>query len=90
MPSLGQLLIKNNIICVKFDENIIEQIKFIPQKLITTKKHVNLYMEINQNSIDNNNFIKSSKIKYDPDPQIETIKNLPEVSKRLKEIRPKR
>jgi hypothetical protein len=47
-------------------------------------------MEINQNSIDNNNFIKSSKIKYDPDPQIETIKNLPEVSKRLKEIRPKR
>lgn len=76
--------------CVKFDENIIEQIKYIPQKLITTKKHVNLFMEINQTSIENNNLIKSSKIKYEPDPQIETIKGLPEVSKRLIEIRPKR
>ena len=89
MPYLGQLIVKNNIICVKFDEDIIEQVKFIPQKLLTTKKHVNLYMEVNHSSVENNNLTKSSKIKFEPDPSIETIKNLPEVSKRLVEIRPK-
>lgn len=89
MPSLGQLVVKNNIICVKFEEDIIEQVKFIPQKLLQTKKHVNLYMEVNHHSVENNNFMKASKIKYEPDPQIETIKNLPDVSKKLVEIRPK-
>jgi len=89
MPSLGQLIVRNNIMCVKFEDEIIEQVKFIPQKLLTTKKHVNLYMEVNLNSVENNNLMKSSKIKFEPDPSIETIKNLPDVSKKLVEIRPK-
>ena len=89
MPSLGQLVLKNNILCVKFDEEIIEQIKYIPQKLLQTKKHVNLYMEVNHASVDNNNFLKSSKIKFEPDPQMETIKGLPDVSQKLVDIRPK-
>ena len=89
MPSLGQLVLKNNILCVKFDEEIMEQIKFIPQKLLTTKKHVNLYMEVNHASVDNNNFMKTSKIKFEPDPQMETIKGLPDVSQKLVDIRPK-
>ena len=90
MPTLGQLILKNNIICVKFNDEISEQVKFIPQKLLTTKKHVNLFMEVNPQSIDNNNMVKNSKINYDVDPSIETIKNLPDVSKKLVEIRPKR
>ena len=89
MPGLGQLQLKNNIICVKFDEYICEQIKFIPQKLLTTKKHVNLYMEVNNQAVENNIFVKNSKLRYEPDPSIETIKNLPDVSKKLVEIRPK-
>lgn len=89
MPGLGQLILKNNIICVKFEEDIIEQIKYIPQKYLTTKKHVNLYMELNHQSIENNSLIKASKIKFEPDPSIETIKNLPDVSKKLNDIRPK-
>ena len=88
MPSLGQLVLKNNILCVKFDEEIIENIKFIPQKLLTTKKHVNLYMDINHASVDNNNFMRTSRIKFDSDPQTETIKGLPDVSQKLVDIRP--
>ena len=82
-------MLKNNIICVKFTDEISDQIKFIPQKLLTTKKHVNLFMEVNHQSIENNNMVKTTKIKFEPDPQIETIKNLPDVSKKLIEIRPK-
>ena len=89
MPSLGTLSVRNNIICVKFLDDIVDQIKFIPQKLLTTKKHVNLYMEVNHKSVENNNTMKSSLNKFQPDPSLETIKNLPEVSKRLVEIRPK-
>ncbi len=89
MPSLGTLCVKNNIICVKFLDDIVEQVKFIPQKLLTTKKHVNLYMEVNHKSVENNNMTKSSLNKFQPDPSSQTIKNLPEVSRRLVEIRPK-
>jgi hypothetical protein len=89
MPSLGTLFVKNNIICVKFLDEIIEQVKFIPQKLLTTKKHVNLFMEVNHKSVENNNMLKSTLNKFEPDPQMETIKNLPDVSKKLIEIRPK-
>jgi hypothetical protein len=89
MPGLGKLILKNNIICVKFNDDISENIKFIPQKLLTTKKHVNLFMEIDQQSIDINKLAKTRKIKFEPDPTIETIKNLPDVSKKLIEIKPK-
>lgn len=89
MPCLGQLILKNNILCVKFEDDVCEQIKFIPQKYLTTKKHVNLYMEVNQNCVDTNNLMRSTKIKFEPDPSMETIKNLPDVSQKLVEIRPK-
>lgn len=89
MPSLGTLYVRNNIICVKFLDEIIEKVKYIPQKLLTTKKNVNLFMEVNQKSVENNNLLKSTLNKFQPDPSIETIKNLPDVSKKLVEIRPK-
>jgi hypothetical protein len=89
MPSLGTLYVKNNIISVKFFDDIVDQVKFIPQKLITTKKHVNLFMEVNHKSVENNNMLKTSLYKFQPEPSADTIKNLPEVSKRLVEIRPK-
>ena len=89
MPTLGTLIIKNNIISVKFFDEIIEQIKFIPQKLLNTKKHVNLFMEINNKSVENNNIIKSTMYKFQPEPSMDTIKNLPDVSRKLIEIRPK-
>lgn len=89
MPSLGTLYVKNNVIYVKFFDDIVEQVKFIPQKLLTTKKHINLYMEVNPKSIEINNMVKNSLNKFETDPSLETIKNLPEVSKRLVEIRPK-
>lgn len=89
MPSLGTLCVKNNIISVKFFDEIVDQVKFIPQKLLTTKKHVNLYMEVNQKSVENNIMIKSTLNKFQPDPSLDTIKNLPDVCKKLVEIRPK-
>jgi len=89
MSGLGKLILKNNIICVKFYDEVCENIKFIPQKLLTTKKHVNLFMDIDRKSIENNKLAKSTKIIYEPDPTIETIKNLPDVNKKLMEIKPK-
>ena len=89
MPNLGKLIAKNNILCVKFNEEIFDGIKFIPQKLLTTKKHVNLFMDINQKSIEKNILARSTKIRFEPDPSIETIKNLPDVCQKLYEIKPK-
>jgi hypothetical protein len=89
MPGLGKLILKNNIICVKFNDDVSENIKLIPQKLLTTKKHVNLFMEIDPQSIEINKLAKLKKIIFEPDPSIETIKNLPDVSKKLLEIKPK-
>ena len=90
MPNLGKLMLKNNILCVKFYDEIFEDIKFVPQKLLTTKKHVNLFMELNQKSIEQNKLARSTKIKFEPDPTIETIKNLPDVCQKLMEIKPKK
>lgn len=90
MPGLGNLVLKNNIIAVKFTEALCEKIKFIPQKLLHTKKHVNLYMEVDYKSVEKNNLARSQKIKYERDPTIETIREMPDVCKKLVEIRPTR
>lgn len=73
MPGLGVLQARNNILAVKFNENFAESMKSIPQKLKTTKKHVNLYMEVNQKDELNS----------------ESIKELPNVAKTLEKLRPK-
>ena len=89
MPNLGKLMLKNNILCMKFNEEIFEDIKFVPQKLLQTKKHVHLFMEQNQKSIETNKLARSTKIRFEPDPTIETIKALPDVCQKLTEIKPK-
>jgi len=81
--------VRNNICYVKFLDKLIEDVKLIPHKLLSTKKHVNLFMEVNQKSVENNSFIKTTLNKFQPDPSLETIKNYPEVATRLSEIRPK-
>lgn len=47
-------------------------------------------MEVDKRHVDKNNLVKSMKLKYDRDPSIETIKEMPDVSKKLKEIIPSR
>ena len=49
MPYLGTLLIRGNILGVKFNENIINKSKNIPQTLLRTKKDMELYMEVTPN-----------------------------------------
>jgi hypothetical protein len=46
MPSLGTLLLKNNILAVKFHDSLADNIKFNPNKLSMTKKNMNLTSEI--------------------------------------------
>lgn len=40
------LLFKNNIIAVKFQNDLTDYVKLVPQKLIQTKKEVNLFMDV--------------------------------------------
>ena len=49
MPNLGTLLIRGNILGVRFNDNIINQAKNIPEKLLRTKKDMELYMEVGHN-----------------------------------------
>ncbi len=46
MPGLGVLICKGNVIAVKFQEELNNYVKLVPQKLIQTKKEVNLYMDV--------------------------------------------
>ena len=47
MPGLGVLICRNNVIAVKFNSELDQYVKLIPQKLIQTKKEVNLFMDAN-------------------------------------------
>jgi len=48
MPGLGKLEIRNNILAVRFNQDLCLRISTIPHKLSTTKKFVNLFMEVNK------------------------------------------
>jgi len=74
MPGIGALLVKNNIIAVKFNDEFVDKIKLMPQKLINTKKDINLNMNVTNN--------KENKIGV--------VKNhLPQLGKSLMTFRPK-
>ena len=49
MPGIGTLILKGNILGVKFNEDIINSSKLVPQKLLRTKKDMELYMEYDEN-----------------------------------------
>ena len=70
MPNLGTLLIRGNILGVRFNDNIINKAKDIPEKLLRTKQDMELYMEVGHNKNVH-------------------IKDIPNVERRLKTIRPK-
>jgi hypothetical protein len=74
MPTLGTLILSNNILVVKFNDEFTDQVAIIPEKLALTKKHINLNSEISQN-----NYSKKDA----------PLKNLPEVAKNLSQLRPK-
>jgi hypothetical protein len=74
MPGLGVLMTRSNVIAVKFNDNLCEEVKNIPQKLITTKKHVQLYMDYEGNNQGLN---------------MQSLTNLPNVGKTLQKLRPK-
>jgi len=46
MPGLGVLICRNNVIAVKFQNELIEHVKLVPQKLIQVKKEANLFMDV--------------------------------------------
>ena len=46
LPGVGTLLTRGNIICVRFDDNIINGSKFQNEKLVLTKKNIQLKMDM--------------------------------------------
>lgn len=73
VPGIGVLLVKGNIIAVKFNDDLLESVKHVTQKLIQTKKHVNLFMEVTEKAMNAN----------------KTLTELPNVGKTLRKLRPK-
>ena len=47
MPGVGVLICRNNLIGLKFNDSFTDSVQFVPQKLINTKKDVNLAVEVN-------------------------------------------
>jgi Ca2+-binding EF-hand superfamily protein len=76
MPGLGTILLRGNILAVKFDESLVENVKFIPQKLNLTKKHVNLFMEVSEKALNGEQGLKG-------------LTEFPNVAKSLQNLRPK-
>jgi len=75
MPGLGILICRGNVIAVKFNGELNEYVKLIPQKLIQTKKEVNLFMDV------------TNKEKLGKKPISNVVPN--NLSKTLAELRPK-
>jgi hypothetical protein len=73
MPGIGALCIRNSLMAVKFEKELIDRTRFVPQKLINTKKHVNLFMKSTDNFYGK---------------RLNSIKELPNVNEALKNIRP--
>jgi hypothetical protein len=76
LPGVGTILLRGNILAVKFDENLIENVKLIPQKLNLTKKHVNLFMEVSEKALNGEQGLKG-------------LTEFPNVAKSLQNLRPK-
>ena len=53
------MVLRNNVLAVKFNESFSEKVKSQPQKLMDTKKNVNLFMNVNLNGTGNGNFSNS-------------------------------
>ncbi len=75
MPGLGVLTVKNNIMAVIFNDEVIDSVKLAPQNLAQTKKRINLFMELDRK--DGN---ESKKLMAD---------SLPDLAKTLNSLRPK-
>ena len=56
------MIFRNNVLAVKFNQNFSEKVKSQPQKLLETKKNVNLYMNINSEEAMKNREITGGKI----------------------------
>jgi hypothetical protein len=50
MPHLGIVMVKNNILCIRFNDEIVNIIRLNPNKLHITKKHVNLNSKVYSNN----------------------------------------
>jgi hypothetical protein len=72
LPGLGVLLTKNNIICVKFHNELCDYVKLIPQKLIQTKKEAQLFMDV----VDNRNLGRKPLSDIVPNNLNKTLVNL--------------
>jgi len=75
MPGLGIMLCKNNVLAVKFNNELNDYVKLIPQKLIQVKKEANLFMEV------------TNKENYGKKPISNVVPN--NLSKTLVNLRPK-
>ena len=51
MPTVGTLMLRNNVFGVKFNNELIESCKGVPQKLIQTKKDIQLYMQPDESKV---------------------------------------
>lgn len=86
MPGLGILMLKSNIVAVKFNDDLIENIKLVPNKLSQTKKQVNLFMEANEKN--NENLNQTSKGGSGINLNLNN-NNLPNLANSMQKLRPK-
>lgn len=84
LPGIGVLIIRNKLLAVKFNNNFIDKTMDIPQKLIETKKHLNLSTSVNpvekeksKDDLPHSNTYNFSGLRY-----------LPNLSKSVSNFRP--
>lgn len=46
MPGLGVMICRGNVLAIKFQNELNEYVKLVPQKLIQTKKEAHLFMDV--------------------------------------------
>ena len=49
MPGIGTIMLRGNVLAVKFNNQLVESAKNVPQKLLQYKKNIHMYMEPEEN-----------------------------------------
>lgn len=90
LPGVGSLILRNKMLGVKFNQDLVEKVQNIPQKLMETKKHINLATTIldHDNSINPENKLSNLTSHSNNYQSFGGIRNLPNLSKSVASFRP--
>ena len=86
LPGIGALILKNDILGVKFNEYLFDNVKFIPQQVIQARKDVKGFLEINP-ELKNSSQEKNTNIFMNKVSLTSEVKN--HLTKSLINLRPK-